>query len=591
LRNAASSAESSVADSHLRESAERPASLAIPLTPLLTSVLAGLAIVFTPIVIWRLRTGAWVCLSQPEIPYYLQIAAQAYYNHLFHISDPTVPGGVTFYPWLVFVPVVVVARTLGLSIYSIVIMWSMWAGVGVAAGLYIVYWHFLRRRWLAAGLTIFCLSEIGFGYPGPFSQQVNRLLDALVVHPYGHLRPSELPFWHWRVPNPALDLPFLFLQVVVLSVALDRPTRRNLWFSGLTFGLLFYVYFYLWTLVAAALCIALLLDWSRRKGYAQTLLIGLGVGIPQLVENFRWTTMASADAMNQRGMFAPATRWTHLDPPYFSLLLLAIAGFWIWRIRKRELVFLWSLYAAGIALSRSSVVTGIYLHGYHWDWLWLPIRMILILLLVASSLQYQVRPRPLVKWVSIGFVTLYLASAIYLAAIDVTRTRPGVTQLDDYIRYQAQRQSRSAPSLAPSSVIAGSYEYCNLAAITDNQRILSGHNVQLSMAIDNSQSEARYALNAYLEGVGRAEYEQRIQLELEPEWKTPWNMTLGAPELRARYIRDYERVRENPERFIEAFNVRYVVLPAGQPPPAYLRSGWQSLQREPYWQIWERKRP
>ena len=54
---------------------------AIPLVPMLTCVAVGLALAFTPVVVWRMKTGMWVCMQQPETFYYLQIAAQAYYNH------------------------------------------------------------------------------------------------------------------------------------------------------------------------------------------------------------------------------------------------------------------------------------------------------------------------------------------------------------------------------------------------------------------------------------------------------------------------------------------------------------------------------
>lgn len=81
-----------------------PVATSIPLPPMLTCVASGLALAFTPVLVWRMTTGKWVCLQQPETFYYLQIAAQSYYNHLWYVSDPTIPNGVIFYPWLQFIP-------------------------------------------------------------------------------------------------------------------------------------------------------------------------------------------------------------------------------------------------------------------------------------------------------------------------------------------------------------------------------------------------------------------------------------------------------------------------------------------------------
>jgi hypothetical protein len=77
------------------------------------------------------------------------------------------------------------------------------------------------------------------------------LASALWVHPRGFVTIPWGLLLQWRIPDPGLNLPFLFFQIVALARARERPTRLNLGFSGLMFGVLFYVFFYCWTMVAA----------------------------------------------------------------------------------------------------------------------------------------------------------------------------------------------------------------------------------------------------------------------------------------------------------------------------------------------------
>jgi hypothetical protein len=550
---------------------------------MLVCVAAGLALAFTPVLIWRLKTGVWVCLQQPETFYYLQIAAQAYYNHLGHISDPVISEGVTFYPWLQFVPIVFIVRTLGLSIFSVALIWSLLAGVGIGAGLYLVFWRFLRRPWIAAGLTIFCMSEFGFCGPLVILHQLRLLVSALVVHPVGNL--LSIFFVLWRAPDPALDLPFLFVQILAVSIAREHPRRLYLWLSGLAFGLLFYVFFYLWTMVAAALLIALLLDSSGRKVYRWTLLIGFAIGLPQLVLSLHARAMVSAEAVARFGMFVPASRTFDIDLPILSVAFVIVAGLWIWKTGRFELIYLLSLLLAGILLSCSRLITGILFHEDHYSWLWWPIRLILALIVIATVAGPRIPLRP--KWglVFAAFAILYLTSAIYLNAIDVTRTRFGNRELQNFRGYRTQRLAPGVAPLVPRSVVAGSQPFCELAVVAENQRMLGGWTVPISVAVDDSNWEARVALNAFLMGVGRADFVRVTSDDL----RDYWFLASIQPQLREGFIRQFDEVTRNPDKFIRALEVSYVALPAGLAPPAYVASRFRLLQPPgPYWQIWQR---
>jgi hypothetical protein len=555
--------------------------------PLLCCVLAGLALSFTPIVIARLRIGMWA-LVQPEIEYYLQIAGQAYYNHLSYISDPSVPDGIIFYPWLPFGPAVALARALGLSLFSVGPIWMLFGGVGTSAGLYFVFWRFLGRPWLAAGLAIFCLSSLRFSASVPLNYQFHAIIRGLLIHPYGKVNLSPIPIWEWRrAVDPTFDLPFLFVQIVVVSIARERLKSISVWLSGLAFGLMFYIYFYMWTLVTAALCLAILLDSTRRKIYVQTLLIGLVLGAPEVVHLFRLRALASTEALTRFAAFSAAGSEYLPGLPWFSIIAVGVVGLWIWTTRALELTYLWSLAAAGILLGCSPLLTGAFLHAYHWIWLMLPIRMTLALIVIAMLAKERLRWLPAFNWALPTMLVIYLVGGIYLTAITLTRTDDGAAKLESYTRYRSQRLVPGVNPLASGSVIAGDDRFSELATIGENQRALSGVFLNASMSVDDATWRSRFSLNAFLNGTtDRREFERAASLELETGL---WNAPRITPELLAPFMRTYDEVVRDPGKFISAFAVRYVALPVDRPPPAYLRSGWTLLQQGPYWQVWERK--
>ena len=553
---------------------------------MLTCVAAGLALAFTPVFVWRITTGKWVCFQQPETFYYLQVAAQAFYNHLWYISDPVVADGVTFYPWLQFVPAALIARTLGLSIFSIAIIWAFVAGVGIGASLYLVFCRFLRRPWLPAGLTIFCMSDLGFCGHLVVVPQLKRLVSAIVIHPSGKLLDIPSFFFQWRAPDPALDLPFLFLQILALSNARERPRRLNLWLSGLVFGILFYVFFYLWTIVAAALVIAFILDPAGRKAYRWTILVGAAIGLPQLAINLYSRARAYDEGVGRLALFVPVSKTPvhHLAFPFLSVAIVIFVGLWISKTGRYELIYLVSLLIAGILLGSSGLIAGISLHEYHYLWLWYPIRLVLVLIVVATVAESWIPRRAIYSIALSTFVIIYLLSGIYLLAIDVTRTEFGIRQRDDFVRYRAQRMVPDAPALVPRSVIAGSERFCELAGVAENQRMISGWTVPISVALDDSGWESRFALTAFLMGTDRDEFARQTTAKVQ-EYNWGWNGKEN--QLIEAFMHKFDEVTQNPDKYVRSIGVRYIALPADQPAPAYVASHFRILQPGPNWQIWQ----
>jgi hypothetical protein len=160
-------------------------------------------------------------------------------------------------------------------------------------------------------------------------------------------------------------------------------------------------------------------------------------------------------------------------------------------------------------------------------------------------------------------------------------------QLRNYTRYKSQRLAAAVKPLLPGATVAGDDEFCELAAVAEDQWVLSGEAVVRSMAVDNDQWELRTALNAYLEGTDRPEFEKASRFATGLWF---WESPERQPEVNTALMRKYDEVVQDPDRFIAEFGVRYVALAADRAEVPYLRVGWAILQRGPYWQIWEREK-
>jgi hypothetical protein len=575
--------------SEIRSAGETPAGqgAASVLAPLALCVGAGLVLAFTPVLVWHLKTGDWVCLSDWFSLLYLRFVAQAYYHHPLYIADTVVPGGATTYPRLQFVPATNVARAIGAGPFAVNLIWTFLSAIGLCAGLYFVFRHFLKRPWVAAACTVLCLSDYGFAAARPFTTQLQMLASALWFHPTGLVVIPWGLLLHWRIPDPGLNLPFMLFQIVALARAREQPRRLSVLLSGLAFGLLFYVFFYCWTMATAGLSIAFLLDRGARRVYGASLCIGGLIGLPQLLYSIHLNHLLSAEAMRRFGLFVPAPRFYDNTVPTVSLLALAATAWWIWKSRRFDLLYVWGLVAAGILLSRSRIVSGICFHEYHYNWLWAPIRGALVLIVAMSIVNARFRWRPTAAAICWTLVMLYFAGGVYLAAICVTRTWSGVEQLQNYTRYKTQRIAEAVKPLAPGATIAGDDGFCEVAAVAEDQWVLSGEAVPRSLVAENDQWESRAALNAYLLGTDRAEFGKAARFDAGLWF---WESPERQPQVLAAFMRKYDEVVQKPDRFIARFGVRYVALPADKAQKTYPRAGWTMLQPGPYWQIWERQK-
>jgi hypothetical protein len=558
------------------------------LLPASVCVAALLVLGLAPYFVCWLAGYGFTCPTQGDVPYYVQLAAQPYYSHALYLSDPMVPGGASFYPWLQYIPFVYLTRWLGLQVFWIQILWTIAAALGTGLTLYLFLWLVFRKKWLAAGITICVWADIDLGwskfvYRFLFVHQIYLVASDFVSHLLGHSLLARPVFpYQGRLTNPALDLPFLFLQLVVTSITRERPSRNSLILSGLVFALTFYVYFYLWTMIAAGLCLAMLIDRPGRRTYAWTLVLGGVLGWPQIAHDYLVRSALSAEGLRYFGLMSPSSPSLRNSPyahPYLVIGELVILGYWITGQRRPALLLAWCMCCAGVCLSWAYLVT-IYMHNYHWAWLVTPLMHIVVVAVVLDLIMLW-KPRPHVPgWVYALLVTAYLASGIYLAA---SITLVGSHRYDNlktiYSEYNQQRLVPGVRSLLPDSVIAGDAAFVDLAAAAERQRPLAGDFLRINMILGDEQRRTRFVLDQYLSGINRNSLASLMD---------DYGPAIFPNEEVPAYLHTFDDVSRDPDTSIDDLKVRYLVLPEAQPTPTFLSHRWNLIQQGPYWKIWER---
>jgi len=553
------------------------------LAAFLVCVLVGSLLGIMPNLYFWPKLGGPYCLYDDDVTVYTPFAATAYYDGASHFADSfSVSGDATHYPPAVFIPAGVAARVLGLGPLGINLLWRLFAGFGLSGSLYLILRQFLGRPWLASSLAMFLVADIGNFPRHPFYKQVVAFFQTFVgpipgFADYFHSGHVEL-HQHFRIINPGVSLPFLWFHIYLLMRARDRPTAGRVVASGVSFGVLFYIYFYYWTAAGLALLLGLLVDVGRRRVYWQSGWIGVVVGLPSLISSAALKRNADPSWAVRNTLFAKIPRTRDLSLPKFSLIFLLPALPWIWT-RRRSLLPLLLLMISSILLRNHHLVTGLDTASYHWEWFLLDRTLpLFVVALMADFVVRNVRLGRRTVGVLAVLLTAYVGMAFQIRAHQAEAAAGW--QMAIYRDYAAQREAPGIARLRPNATVAGDWMFVNLAAILENQRPLAGNYLGLGLKISEDDIDERVALDTFLTGLGRSDIESKASTFFP---KDPAHVALR--------LEDYDRIARDPAPAIERWNVRHVALPIAKAPPDYLvRSPeWKVLQDGPTWKIWERK--
>ena len=235
-------------------------------------------------------------------------------------------------------------------------------------------------------------------------------------------------------------------------------------------------------------------SWDSRSGW------------PQIAHDYLVRSASSAEGLRYFGLTTHRlSTFSKITSPYFHPYLLAveliILGSWAIHRKVPGLVLAWCLSCAGVVLSLTNYMTTFYLHNYHWSWLVAPIIHVMPIA-VALDLIVIWKPRLSIPgWVGVVVVGAFLASGIYLTESTLTRAvdYPDVTSI--YSEYNRQRLAPGVTPLRPDSVIAGEWNFADIAAISERQKPLRGRFLDNNMLLDDEERRNRFVLDHYLSGI------------------------------------------------------------------------------------------
>jgi hypothetical protein len=558
---------------------------------LLCCFVVALAISLLPYLIWALALGRpFIYIGDADNQLHLQIAANAFFNHPWYLGDPARPGAPTHYPWLQFVPFVLLARLLQLGPFDINLLWHLWAAAGMALGFYVVFWRYLRLRAVAAACAVFAMTDAGLTSAHPVVHQLFLLAQIISGHTRAITDDWPPIIFQWRVVDPAVGFPIVLLHVAAVTTARERPTRTFLLAAGATFGILFYIYFYYWTAVAGGLALAFALDAAGRRVYFHTAWIGGIIGAPGVVHDYLLKSALSTEAMQRFGLFVPMPRLPGLMLPRSTIVLLSLLLVWLWRTRRLELSYLWALAVVGLVLNNLGAIIGLDLQQGHWRFIWGTAAEILLIILVVDWARRWLRWSPMATKISLGALGLYIIGALFLEGFDVLHTQACRRVFVAYRMYSMQQSHVGKVHLTPLSTIAGDERYVDLAMIAQNLFPLYTYAVLISPTITDHDWELRFALNAYLMGVDAGAFRAQAEHFAATYQWGPWSYgeSGGRPALFAQLVNAYKEVTDTPFASLDRFAVRYVVLPSGDGPPPDGAGVWFPVENGTSWTVWER---
>jgi hypothetical protein len=392
----------------------------------------------------------------------------------------------------------------------------------------------------------------------------------------------------WRIIDPAVGMPFLLLQVLLVSAAVERVQSRSIPVAaGLSTALLFYIWFYYWTAAVAALAVALVLDRAVRRTYTTILAIALAAGAPAIIEGLITKPLLDPQALHRVGVFAPVPRLAFLLLPQAGLLALFVTGVWIWRKQTPDGLYLWCLALAALALSNNHIILGLDLRAGHWRAIWGPGFSILVFVMVAQMLRDNIRlSRAAMTIVTAAIVLAEVSTGAVLRTIEVERGINARVVADVYRALVSQKRLNTPGLLSVGAVVAGDEEFCALASIVSGTIPLAGYAAFLSLGLNDQEWEAREALNGHLEGLSeQAFHKQAIHLARGYGWGESANPQKSLM-VEAGMMREFRKMGNPYEVETEASGVRYVALQTGQPDPEYLKHGWTLVEAGPSWRVW-----
>ncbi len=513
---------------------------------------------------------SWIA-DYDELGLYLPVAARSFWHSPTSIGDPLFlePRPVK-YPASQFVPGILAVKTAGLGVEWLSVFWRLFAGLTIGAS-----WFLLARRLfrteLAAAIGALLLSVDSGLLEGKIFYKTYALLARILAGQQEPLAGPPHVHPEWRIISPGLSLPFLLLFYWSVLRFRGREPRAYL-IPGIFFGVLFYTYFYFWTAVGLGLLIGLVFEREHRGFYLRTGITGLLLGLPELLSNLRLKGATNPEWLQRSDKFLPIPHFSELILPKAGFLLVAFGLFAAWKYRH-DLRFLAFQAVAGLVLLNHQIFTGLQIENFHWLYHWGPTVSVLTLALLGQSVGQSLKTfsaeRIRVFYRIFGIaLALHVAVAFYLRHVEINRSGDSLLINPIHRHYLKNLRGQLQPLLAPGSVIAGDVFLTEIVAIHHGLLPLSGYVATLSPSLNDAAWNERIALNEFLGGTTREEFEARQTVETGKHGWGPYARGEGGRDrlLRLR-LEAFDGIADDPVAR-EAYRTRYYVRGSeGRTPP------------------------
>ncbi|CAN5893259.1 hypothetical protein BH23PLA1_BH23PLA1_19950 [soil metagenome] len=538
------------------------------------------------------RTGESAYFPDTDDLLYLAWSREAVLQGAGRLVDAVHPeSGPMMHPWALFIPPAWLGHLLGLDMTGIGPLWRVLAGALIALGFFVAVRPAVPGFWLAWGLAAFLTFDPGVLSGEPLKREVLILLDWA----RGGIEalegvPRVMP--HLRVVTPGLAIPFLLLHYGLVLQARRSGSQRVAVGAAVSFGLLFYLYFYFWTVVAAGSALALVLDRAGRKLHAITLAGGLALGLPALWDNYRTKALTGSDWLSRTDKFVPIGHFEELLIPKWIVIGWVLTAFWVFA-RRRDLSYLWCCTGAGLLCLNHQLITGLQIENFHWIQITgLTFSLLLVLLVVPWLLERSDPLREVGQARSDGrrsgirglLLALVLAQVALGSWMRWREAGARETRRLDQIARQLRQDDLPIPE---GAMLAGDPLATALLAAQGEVYPLSGRLVEYSSLATDEDLDERLILNLFLSGVVVEEARRKVQEpagSLSRESRASRSLEIADRQAEQR-LALIDQVFEDPRPLLKSRGVTHILLPEGAD-AVHLDGLADQVADGNHWELW-----
>ncbi|KKU07743.1 MAG: hypothetical protein UX10_C0006G0014 [Candidatus Magasanikbacteria bacterium GW2011_GWA2_45_39] len=304
-----------------------------------------------------------------------------------------------------------------------------WLGLGDMVSIPTLYALFN-----AGGVFILILLIYFFTLQLSSDKILSTVAATLIVGGYALVHPSDLFSInvYSRAFSPYIPLLATFGYANLLLRAVRRTSQKYIFLSGLVFGLLFYVYFYAWSYIAAVNGCLFFIYLARRefilaKKIFLISILGISIG------SFSLLNLVSS-AFSEAGKQLAYFHWVeHSRAPFIDIFSLAVAFiFTFFALKKRcdaNFAPLLAFVVAGWLVMNQQILTGKSLQSGHFIHFTTPFSVIIVGIILWPLLKKDIYK----KLVCVGFLVMAFVNT------GIGQYRAAITKLDTKEYYQNYR--------------------------------------------------------------------------------------------------------------------------------------------------------